>query len=114
VFDACTIYPHQARTNANDKMTVTDYIFLQNIMHREKMLRYKLCRVVDPSKKVPDLNCELQDRLLDVVDLRQQVPDLRSDGIPPPDMELGHWLTGSMGHLGHLSRPGHWVIGSSF
>ena len=83
-------------------------------MHREKMLRYKLCRVVDPSKKVPDLNCELQDRLLDVVDLRQQVQDLRSDGIPPPDMELGHWLIGSMGHLGHLSRPGHWVIGSSF
>jgi len=26
------------------------------------------------------------------------------------DMELGHWVTGSMGHLGHLSRPGHWVI----
>jgi len=24
-----------------------------------------------------------------------------------PDMELGHWVTGSMGHLGHLSRPGH-------
>jgi len=26
------------------------------------------------------------------------------------DMELGHWVTGSMGHLGHLSRPGHQVI----
>jgi len=25
-------------------------------------------------------------------------------------MELGHWVTGAMGHLGHLSRPGHWVI----
>jgi len=25
-------------------------------------------------------------------------------------MELGHWVTGSMGHLGHLSRPGHLVI----
>jgi len=24
-----------------------------------------------------------------------------------PDMELGHWVTGSMGHL---SRPGHRVI----
>jgi len=23
------------------------------------------------------------------------------------DMELGHWVTGSMGHLGHLLRPGH-------
>jgi len=28
------------------------------------------------------------------------------------DMELGHWVTGSMGHLGHLSRPGS--PGSSF
>jgi len=27
-----------------------------------------------------------------------------------PDMELGHWVTGSMRHLGHLSRPGHRVI----
>jgi len=26
----------KAWTNANDKMTVKDYIFLQNIMHREK------------------------------------------------------------------------------
>ena len=30
--------------------------------------------------------------------------------IMKPDMELGHWITGSMGHLGHLSRPGHGVI----
>ena len=34
--DACNIYPHQAWTNANDKMTVKDYSVLQNIMHREK------------------------------------------------------------------------------
>jgi len=27
-----------------------------------------------------------------------------------PDMELGHWVTGSVGHLGHLLRPGHQVI----
>ena len=39
-------------------------------------------RVVDPSKKVPDLNCEEQDLLLDVVDLKQKLPDLRSGGIP--------------------------------
>jgi len=26
------------------------------------------------------------------------------------DMELGHWVTRSMGHLGHLSRPAHQVI----
>ena len=25
-------------------------------------------------------------------------------------MEMGHWVTVSMGHLGHLSRLGHWVI----
>ena len=31
-----------------------------------------------------------------------------------PDMELGHSVTGSMGHSGHLSRPGHRVTGSSF
>jgi len=29
-------------------------------------------------------------------------------------MELGHWVTGSMGHLGHLSRLGQRVTGSSF
>ena len=29
---------------------------------------------------------------------------------PSPDTELGHWVTGSIGHLGHLSRTGHWVI----
>jgi len=37
--------------------------------------------VVDPSKKMPDLNCEVQDLLLEVVDLKQEVPDLRSGGI---------------------------------
>jgi len=25
-------------------------------------------------------------------------------------LKLGHWVTGSVGHLGHLSRPGHRVI----
>ena len=30
--------------------------------------------------------------------------------MPAPDMELDHWVTGSVGHLGHLSRPGHRVI----
>ena len=40
--------------------------------------------MVDPSKKVPDLNCEVQDLLLEVglVDFKQEVPDLRSAGIP--------------------------------
>jgi len=36
--------------------------------------------VVDPRRKLPDLNCEVQDLLLEVVDLK--VPDLRSGGIP--------------------------------
>jgi len=36
-----------------------------------KILEYKLLRVVDPSKKVPDLNCEAQDLLLEVVDLKR-------------------------------------------
>ena len=39
--------------------------------------------MVDPSKKVPDLMCEVQDLLLEVVDLRQEVPDLTSGGILP-------------------------------
>jgi len=55
------------------------------------MLKYKLCRVVDPSKKVPDLNCEVQDLflLLEVVVLKQEVPDLRSGGIPQNSRALG-------------------------
>jgi len=36
-----------------------------------------------PAKKVPDLNCEVQDLLLELVDLEKEVPDLRSCGIPP-------------------------------
>ena len=53
-------------------MTVKDYTFLQNTMHAEKigLLQYKLCRVVDPSKKVPDLDCEVHYLLLVVVDLK--------------------------------------------
>ena len=82
MFDACNIYLHQAWTNANDKMTVKDYIFIQNIMHTEKKLKYKLRRLVDPSKKVPDLNCGVQDLLLEVVNLKREVPDLRSGGMP--------------------------------
>jgi len=43
---------------------------------------------VDISKKVPDLNCEVQDLLLEVglVDIKQEVPDLRSGGTPSPDL----------------------------
>jgi len=38
------------------------------------MLKYKSYRVVDPSKKVPDLNREVQNVLLEVVVLKQEVP----------------------------------------
>jgi len=38
---------------------------------------------MDPSKKVSDLNCGVQDLLLEVVDLKQEVPDLRFGGIRP-------------------------------
>ena len=45
--------------------------------------------MVNPSKKVPDLDCEVQD-LLEVVDLKQEMSDLRSSGIPPPlNLTLG-------------------------
>jgi len=54
----------------NDKMTVNDYSFTKHHAYR-KILEYKLLRVVDPSKKVPDLNCEVQDLLLEVVDLKR-------------------------------------------
>ena len=45
--------------------------------------------MVDPSKKVPDLNCEAQDLLLEAVDPKQELPDLRSGGIPPPNITPG-------------------------
>ena len=90
VFNACHICPHQARTNANDKITVKDYIFLQKTSCIEKILKYKTCRVVDPSKKkVPDLSCEVQDLLPEVVDLKQEVLYLRSAGIP----QFNPWKT---------------------
>jgi len=63
-------------------MTVKDYILTKHHAYR-KILEYKLSRVVDRRKKVPDLNCEVQELLLEVVDLKQEVPDLRCGGIPP-------------------------------
>jgi len=63
-------------------MTVKDYFFYKTYAYRKK-LKYKLRRVVDPSKKVPDVNCGVQDLLLEVVDLKREAPDLRSGGIRP-------------------------------
>jgi len=62
-------------------MMVKNYILKKHHAQR-KILKYKLSRMVDPSKKVPDLNCEVQELLLEVLDLKQEVPDLRSHGIP--------------------------------
>ena len=58
-------------------------------MRTEKILKYKLYRVVDPSKKVPGLNCGVQELLLEVVDLKKEVPDLRSGGIPQRNPSVG-------------------------
>ena len=66
---------------------------------------YRVYRLLmDSCRQVPELRlrvascweprCEAQQRLVPCA----------------ADMELGHWVTGSMGHLGHLSRPGHRVI----
>jgi len=76
VFDACNIYPCQARTNANDKKIAKDYILFTKHHAQRKILKYKQCRVVDSSKKVLDFNCEVHDLLLEAL-------DLRSCGIPP-------------------------------
>jgi len=50
-------------------MTVKDYVCTKHHAYRKKYSN-KLCRVVDPSKKVTDLNCGVQDLLLEVVDLK--------------------------------------------
>jgi len=51
-------------------------------VHREKYSSINCAEWWIPAKKVPDLKCEAQDLLLEVVDLKQEVPDLRSGGIP--------------------------------
>ena len=37
---------------------------------------------MDPNRKVPNLNCEVQDLLLEVANLKQEALDLRSTGTP--------------------------------
>ena len=55
-------------------------------------------------QKVPDLNREVQDLLLEVVHLKQEVPDLRSGGILPP--QFNPWQSGAGGTwvCGHCNR----------
>jgi len=66
---AASIYTKHGQIQ-NDKMTVKDYTFFTKHHAYRKTLKYKLCRVLDPSKKVPDLDCGVQDLLLQVVDLK--------------------------------------------
>jgi len=56
---------------------------------------------VDPSKKVPDLNCEVRDLLLEVVDLKQEVPGLRSSDYTNNKVRLR--LVNQRLQLGYLS-----------
>jgi len=67
------IRKHQARTNANDKISVKDYIFVQNIMHTEKYSNVD-CTETEKGAKwcqilLTNLNYYL-DLLLEVVDLK--------------------------------------------
>jgi len=63
-------------------MIVKDYILLQNIMRREKYSNISCAEWWIPVVTV-DLNCEVYDLLLELVDLKQELPDLRFGGIPP-------------------------------
>jgi len=86
-------------------MITKEYVFTKHHAYR-KILKYKLCRVVEPSKKVPDLSYEVQDLLLEVVDLKQEVPDLRSGGTPQfnPCVAVCHYSSLTVLRLG-LSIP---------
>ena len=53
---------------------------------------------------------KLQVRWLPVDQPPPATRDVRTADPSAADMELGHWVIGSMGDLGHLSRPGHRVI----
>jgi len=50
-------------------------------------------------QKVPDLNREVQDLLLEVVHLKQEVPDLRSGEIPPPNLTPGRAALAGLGSV---------------
>jgi len=90
VFYAFNICPHQAWTNANDKKTVKDYL-KKHIMRRlgptEKYSNINWAEWWIPFAKwcrisiVRYMICYYRDT---VVDLKQEVPDLRSGGIPRP------------------------------
>ena len=51
-------------------MTVKDYMFYKTLCIHRKILKIITVQSVDLNKKVPDLNCGVQDLLLEVVDLK--------------------------------------------
>ena len=61
-FDACNICLHQPSVG-KCKWPWRTTFFTKHHAYR-KILKYKLCKAVDPSRKVPDLNCGVQDLLL--------------------------------------------------
>ena len=63
-------------------MTVNDQFFYKTSCIEKKYSNINCAE----SWMVADVNCELQDLLLEVVDLIQEVPDLRSGGIPRPNL----------------------------
>jgi len=82
----------------NANMTVKEYIF------KRKILKYKLCRVIDLSKKVSDLSCEVHDLLLEVVDLEQEVPDLWTLGLPTVGGRTSWNDSGSLRHTQAVAK----------
>jgi len=64
-------------------MTAKDYIFTKHHAQSKILKNINCAGWWILAERVPDLNCEEQDLLLEVVDLEQQVPDLRSGGILP-------------------------------
>jgi len=63
-------------------MTVKDYI-LQNIMHTEKNSNINCTEWWIPAKKVPDLNCRVQDLIRgSASQIRGAGSEIRQD--PPP------------------------------
>jgi len=64
-------------------MTVKDYIFTKHHAQSKFLKNINCAEWWILAERVPDLNCEVQDLLLEIVDLEQQVPDLRSGGILP-------------------------------
>jgi len=63
-----------------------------------------------PGGAPPPPSDALSRQLPAAVSVVSDVQRCRGSVSQSPDMELGYWVTGSMGHLGHPSHPGHRVI----